>query len=186
MSGTNACVARNLIPKEDCVQIIEAVTRQKELLIDFEFPEGSVMESRSRDFWSKKNTLIEALDGTIDRDIFHRLEQQKEAVFREYLNKINDSNTYYLQKFTATHTWTSGEFLNAHRDRDGETSVTRHGLVFYLNNDFNGGELYYPDYDLTITPEPGMLVLHPGDILHGVNQVTSGVRHNMTCFAITV
>lgn len=184
MSGTNACVVRDLIPKDDCDQIIEAITRQKESLIDFEFPRGAPMGSRSKTFWSKKNTLIETLGG-IDQNIFQRLEQKKEAVFTEYLDIIGDSSSYYLQKFTATHSWSKGDFQNAHLDKDGQALI-RHGLIFYLNSNFSGGKLYYPNHNLTVTPEPGMLVIHPHDVLHGVHQITSGLRHNMTCFALTV
>lgn len=137
------------------------------------------MNAKTRDFWSKKNTPIETLSD-IDSKIFQSLEEQKEIAFREYLNRLDDNANYYLEKFTVTHAWASGEFLDPHRD------LAAHGLVFYLNDDFDGGELYYPDHNLIITPEPGMLVLHPSNVLHGVNQITSGVRHNMTCFAFVV
>lgn len=56
--------------------------------------------------------------------------------------------------------------------------------LFYWNDDFEGGELYYPDHDITIKPEPGLAVLHPGDInyLHGVKLVTSGERYTTPAF----
>jgi len=56
--------------------------------------------------------------------------------------------------------------------------------LFYYNDDFDGGELYYPDHDLVIKPEPGLAVLHPGDInyLHGVKMVTSGDRFTTPAF----
>ena len=56
--------------------------------------------------------------------------------------------------------------------------------LFYYNDDFEGGELYYPGHDLVIKPEPGLAVLHPGDInyLHGVKMVTSGERFTTPAF----
>lgn len=56
--------------------------------------------------------------------------------------------------------------------------------LFYYNNDFGGGELYYPQHGITIKPEPGLAVLHPGDIhyLHGVKTVTSGERFTTPAF----
>ena len=56
--------------------------------------------------------------------------------------------------------------------------------LIYYNDDFTGGELYYPQHDLEIKPEPGLGVAHPGDInyLHGVKKVTSGERFTTPSF----
>jgi predicted 2-oxoglutarate/Fe(II)-dependent dioxygenase YbiX len=56
--------------------------------------------------------------------------------------------------------------------------------VFYWNDDFEGGELYYPQHDMVVKPEPGLAVIHPGDInyLHGVKIVTSGERYTSPAF----
>lgn len=56
--------------------------------------------------------------------------------------------------------------------------------LIYYNDDFTGGELYYPQHDLEIKPEPGLGVAHPGDInyLHGVKKVISGERYTTPSF----
>ena len=56
--------------------------------------------------------------------------------------------------------------------------------LFYYNEDFTGGELYYPQHDMVIKPKPGLAVFHPGDInyLHGVSMVTSGERFTTPAF----
>jgi hypothetical protein len=56
--------------------------------------------------------------------------------------------------------------------------------LIYYNDNFEGGELYYPDYDLTVKPEPGLAVAHPGDInyLHGVKPIISGERYTTPSF----
>lgn len=56
--------------------------------------------------------------------------------------------------------------------------------LIYYNDDFEGGELYYPDYDLIVKPKPGLAVAHPGDInyLHGVKNVISGERYTTPSF----
>jgi hypothetical protein len=56
--------------------------------------------------------------------------------------------------------------------------------LFYYNEDFEGGELYYPQHDLTIKPKPGLAVAHPGDVnyLHGVTLVTKGYRYTTPSF----
>jgi predicted 2-oxoglutarate/Fe(II)-dependent dioxygenase YbiX len=56
--------------------------------------------------------------------------------------------------------------------------------LLYYNDDFEGGELYYPQHDLVIKPEPGLAIAHPGDInyLHGVKMVTKGERYTTPSF----
>jgi predicted 2-oxoglutarate/Fe(II)-dependent dioxygenase YbiX len=56
--------------------------------------------------------------------------------------------------------------------------------LIYYNDDFEGGELYYPQHDMVIKPEPGLAVAHPGDInyLHGVKMVTKGERFTTPSF----
>jgi len=56
--------------------------------------------------------------------------------------------------------------------------------LFYYNDEFTGGELYYPQHDVVIDPKPGLAVAHPGDInyLHGVKKVLSGERYTTPSF----
>jgi predicted 2-oxoglutarate/Fe(II)-dependent dioxygenase YbiX len=56
--------------------------------------------------------------------------------------------------------------------------------LFYYNDDFEGGELYYPELDIVVKPEPGLAVIHPGDIhyLHGVKTITQGERFTSPVF----
>lgn len=57
----------------------------------------------------------------------------------------------------------------------------------YLNDDYSGGEIYFPDYDLEIKPKSGQLIMFPGghEFKHGVRTVTSGSRYTMSSFLTT-
>lgn len=54
-------------------------------------------------------------------------------------------------------------------------------VVYFLNDDFSGGELVFPQLELSIRPQPGTLVCFPSDhnFIHGVNPVTSGHRYTV-------
>jgi hypothetical protein len=58
--------------------------------------------------------------------------------------------------------------------------------IIYWNGppEFEGGQLYYPDFDLELEVKPGMAVAHPGDInyLHGVRPVLRGERWTTPSF----
>lgn len=53
--------------------------------------------------------------------------------------------------------------------------------ILFLNNDFTGGDLIFPDLKIRIRPEPGMLVCFPSNhnYIHGVEPVLSGERFSM-------
>jgi hypothetical protein len=50
------------------------------------------------------------------------------------------------------------------------------GAVIYFNDDYEGGEIYYPDYEYLYKPKAGSMALHRGSTRHGVKKVTSGER----------
>ncbi len=54
-------------------------------------------------------------------------------------------------------------------------------VVYFLNDDFDGGELHFPKLDLQIKPAAGTLVCFPSDhnYIHGVQPVTSGRRYTI-------
>ncbi len=56
--------------------------------------------------------------------------------------------------------------------------------LLYLNDDFEGGEIYFSNQELTLTPETGMLVLFPSNFLfpHLVKPVTAGWRYSVVCW----
>jgi predicted 2-oxoglutarate/Fe(II)-dependent dioxygenase YbiX len=61
---------------------------------------------------------------------------------------------------------------------DGERKgVPILSVLALLNDDFEGGELYYPDLNLSYTPSAGDLVIHGSRITHGVAEVKSGIRY---------
>lgn len=86
--------------------------------------------------------------------------------------------------------WRPGEFQAPHADRENMDGSPHpfpwrdYGCVLYLNDDFEGGEVYFPLHDLQPKITPGMLAFFPGDLehLHGVKPVRDGVRYTLSCF----
>lgn len=56
--------------------------------------------------------------------------------------------------------------------------------LFYLNDDYEGGELYFVDHGIEFKPKPGAAYFFPGDInySHGVREITSGIRYVIPFF----
>jgi predicted 2-oxoglutarate/Fe(II)-dependent dioxygenase YbiX len=58
-------------------------------------------------------------------------------------------------------------------------------IIFYINDEFEGGELIFPNLHIQIRPKPGMMVCFPSDqnYLHGVTPIKSGVRYSIVSWA---
>ena len=86
--------------------------------------------------------------------------------------------------------WPMGYELQPHADSENPNGVPhpfpwRHfGSVTYLNDDYAGGEIYFPNLDLELKPNPRTLIIFPGTLkyLHGVRKITSGMRHTTASF----
>lgn len=60
-------------------------------------------------------------------------------------------------------------------------------ILIYLNDNFHGGELIFPDYNVTITPKSGMIIAFPSyiEFSHKVNPISVGERFNIVSWIET-
>jgi predicted 2-oxoglutarate/Fe(II)-dependent dioxygenase YbiX len=58
-------------------------------------------------------------------------------------------------------------------------------MVFFLNNDFEGGDFVFPELKVRVRPEPGMMVCFPSNhhYMHGVEKITKGKRYSIVTWA---
>ncbi len=86
--------------------------------------------------------------------------------------------------------WEQGSFLPCHTDNsnpdgsDHSTPWRDFSSIVYLNDDYEGGELYFTAKDKVLKPRKGMLVAFSAGYHHehGVLQVTRGRRITMPAF----
>jgi hypothetical protein len=72
-----------------------------------------------------------------------------------------------------------GEFV------DKGVNIRTVGGLLYFNDNYDGGELTYPNLNYEYKPKAGSFVMHMGmhdDYLHGVNEVKNGWRFNFGIF----
>jgi hypothetical protein len=56
--------------------------------------------------------------------------------------------------------------------------------LFYINDDYEGGELYFPNQGIQFKPKRGSAYFFPGDMnyVHGVTKIKSGIRYTCPFF----
>lgn len=54
-----------------------------------------------------------------------------------------------------------GAFMGSHVDFNEDNYYLAYTIVVYLNDDYEGGELYFNDLDIIIKPEAGSIIMYP-------------------------
>lgn len=90
--------------------------------------------------------------------------------------------------------WLPGQYQLPHADKElhegehrGKPNDFPHydlASLFYLNDDYVGGELYFPIQGITLKPKPRAAYFFPGDMnyIHGVTTIESGIRYTCPFF----
>lgn len=116
---------------------------------------------------------------------------------RELFKKVNDlvSETHtptpsysFVRMFTGDsmheHTDTCGDEEATANDDFNTCSITDYGVVIYLNDNYEGGEIYYTNLGISYKPSPGDLIIHNAKTSHGVKEVLSGTRYCYPTFLV--
>ena len=71
---------------------------------------------------------------------------------------------------------------NAHPDGSPQPMPWRdYASVIYLNDEYQGGEFYFPEIGVEVKPVTGLLLAFPGGMrhFHGVREVQAATRYTM-------
>jgi predicted 2-oxoglutarate/Fe(II)-dependent dioxygenase YbiX len=74
----------------------------------------------------------------------------------------------------------AGTHFKIHADH-GPTYVTTVSIVVYLNDDYEGGEIWFPRFDLTHKPKAGDIVVFPSTYIyeHASQDMVSGTKYSV-------
>lgn len=132
------------------------------------------------------NTLMKADQKVVDmlREIIQRLKPIIDEFFEVDAEPTNP----------AIVRWPVGTFQFPHADKElheGPDAGTENdfpwydlGTIFYLNDDYTGGELHFPRQEVAFKPKRKAVYFFPGDkyFIHGVDKVLSGTRYTSPWF----
>lgn len=109
-----------------------------------------------------------------------------EEIFQKLRFCMNDYGSYWgvgIQSYEAFNFVKydgPGTHFKIHADH-GPTYVATISAVIYLNDDYRGGELYFPRFDLTLKPETGDIVIFPSTFIyeHASLEMVEGVKYSV-------
>jgi hypothetical protein len=130
--------------------------------------------------WKEQPWLAKTIDfNNLPEEIIKILDSIFEIVYKKSLNLYNvdinpfDRSALHLVKFT------KGFYLVPHVDT---LSVEGNHIasVYYINDDYAGGEINFPEHSLNIKPKANSLIIFPGNenYLHEVREIVDKDRYS--------
>jgi hypothetical protein len=177
-------VYENFIEKEDCIKMIKVLDAQADnekiswMPISFYESYSSVLP---------KDNDQEIIDAELSPTIFSDIEK----IMPEAIASVHDLDPKIICKIGYhTQKWEPGAYARMHSDNtdehgnSGAFTRSRYAGFLYLNDDFEGGLLKFPNQNLEIEPKAGMLAVFDGGFnnMHEVSLITKGVRYTIGSF----
>jgi len=122
----------------------------------------------------------------------HNVDQETDPDF-QYINKtitkaITESSLSYANDYNidigslmplSISKYLTGKSMGPHVDDYGNGDNPNISVVLYLNNNYEGGDLYFKEQDIKIKPEPGSIVIFPSvePYYHESLPIESGVKY---------
>ena len=173
----NIFVIKNFIEKEHALTLVELANSASP-------DDWSNYNYTDRDEHNEWEDRILLLDQCINfTDEKNKIVSELFSKIKKEINLILHKDIYEYTVMSAIYRSVIGQSMKTHSD-DGPSPKFKYGIVLYLNDDYEGGEIFYPNIGLEFKPEAYSLVLHPAHqaYRHGVKEVSSGTRYSMTTF----
>jgi len=174
--NTEILIAEDFITKEQADSLVSAVKAYS--------GEGLLKSGQlAHEFWNGKALYVKEIP-LLDLGLIDKIEKKTkllyELTYPERKGSVSYSYVDIINRFK------SGDSMPVHSDKgpeEGNNNIL-HGVVIYLNDDYEGGKIHYPEKEISIKPKKGSLVIHPGseEYRHGVTEVVSGERYAITMF----
>lgn len=142
------------------------------------------------DYWKGRTLTPTDIDDEHIRGIFRQTRDRAIAKLTAVLTEQLGPQPPLYSDLINYARWPPGYELQPHADSENPHGAPHpypwrdFATVIYLNNDYDGGEIHFPNLGLELKPQPRMLVVFPGTMffLHGVRRVTRGMRHTIASF----
>ena len=170
---SNIVIKENFVSKENLVKILDYCY--------------------SIEFWESRSHI--GIDSIHMPEFIEKNSPKVFSIMQQYVDNVQYEIEYrFGRRLEKTNPgirrWLPGEYQDIHAD--GETSgglpnynyIVDYGSIIYLNEDYEGGEIFFPKYDIHIKPKAGTLIFFPSTNMyaHGVTEVVSGIRYTSPHF----
>ena len=182
-------IKENVIPQENIEEIMLLTNNTKDI------SHATIINDKKEDGYETNLETRNTLWYNITEEMSHKLEQAIAGCFINHVvPKYNcEIKSYEPVQFLG---YPPGGHYKGHNDGEHFNYKTRQwerlmerdvSFLFYLNDQYGGGELEFYDLGLTIKPKKGMMIAFPSykDFAHKVHPVTWGHRYTLVSWVGT-
>ena len=114
----------------------------------------------------------------LDSDLLDMIQETALMVYSFVLNNYNSKFDHFINEKTHIAKFVEGKGMHEHFDVSRPNDIA---TLVYLNNDYDGGDIYFPKYEMSFKPEPGDLLCFPDNpsFVHGVKPIIKGTRFTL-------
>lgn len=185
--GNGIWVYRNVIPKElNIINRLENVLGDASNIYEWQPAYVGYKERKPEyrdcvDFKFKKSDIAHdpSPSSLALQDIWQECFDRQKAAVEDYSRHFRINELRYWEAFNFIR-YGEGQHFMEHHDHGFSYNCTL-SAVSYLNDDYEGGELYFRLQDLNVKPTAGDLYLFPSNFMypHQAKVVTSGVKYSL-------
>jgi hypothetical protein len=123
------------------------------------------------------------LDPTLVSEICKGFDEKMDKVIKPLIRQIWQVE---LKEHHGTHLirYQTGGYYKAHRDVGAGYENRYFSVICYLNDEFEGGQTWFPYLNYSAIPERGKAILFPSSYIHCAQPVTRGEKYILISWVI--
>lgn len=144
-----------------CIKVVDDAEKYKKLIPFHDNPSVSIIKNNN------------SVDSVI---------RKYSEIAKQHHKKLNGFKKELYTTEAYLSLWQDGSEAGLHIDSHQGSEYIMFSTVVYLNEDYSGGEIYFPNQDVEIKPSAGDMVLFPSgghEYFHGVKKINSGRRYTI-------
>jgi hypothetical protein len=127
---------------------------------------------------------FEITEGWEDKNLNIDQYEISKIVYERLSSLIKSSNNNFELNNLTFQRMQNGVQLKSHTDQHTDPSI-QYAAIIYINDNYNGGNVFFKNKNIKMKPKPGSLLIFPGneDFEHGVEFVEEGpIRYVIPSF----
>ena len=131
---------------------------------------------------SNSPEVTKSYNGKTIKEISDNIRNNLDFIVDDYVDhfkiEVTHKERYNLLRYK------EGDFFLEHEDNDG-TNDRKVSFIYYINDDYDGGEVYFRKQGVLVKPKAGQLLVFPSgsDFRHSISEVTKGTRYCIVSWA---
>lgn len=128
---------------------------------------------------------IESSDKKINQNtlyIINSITMAVEMCFNKYIDGHSLNKEKYMLdlSYLPIKRWDTGSNMGPHSDSSYSFPKLAFTAITYFNDDYEGGEIEFPEKNIKIKPKAGSTIIFPSNLIHSVKTILNGNRYMST------